>query len=214
MLQELSDSIVTLDRDRVYTLVQKALDDGENPIKIVESAQKGMEIVGDRFNAGEFYLAELMLSAKIFQTLVDMINPSLSQKTATQKEGTILLATPEGDIHDLGKNIVATMFTANGWEVVDMGVNVPVDQIVAKTTELAPDILGLSCLLTTAFNSIKSTVVSLEANGLREKIKIVIGGGVTNESTREFVGADFQCIDVMDGLTYCKQALEAKRNVS
>jgi methanogenic corrinoid protein MtbC1 len=106
------------------------------------------------------------------------------------------------------------MFTANGWEVVDMGVNVPVDQIVDKTAELAPDILGLSCLLTTAFSSIKKTADSLEAQGLREKIKLVIGGGVTNESTKEFVGADFQCIDVMDGLAFCKQVMEASQNVS
>jgi 5-methyltetrahydrofolate--homocysteine methyltransferase len=207
MLQELSDGIVKLDRDKVYALVQKALDDGENPIKIIESAQKGMEIVGDKFNAGEFYLAELMLSAKIFQTLVEMINPVLSQSPSKSKVGTILLATPEGDIHDLGKNIVATMFAANGWEVVDMGVDVPADQIVSKTAELAPDILGLSCLLTTAFSSIKQTVDSLAARGLRDKIKLVIGGGVTNESTRAFVGADFQCTDVMDGLAFCKQSI-------
>ena len=209
MLQELSDGIVKLDRDKVYAMVQNALNDGEDPIKIIESAQKGMEIVGNKFNAGEFYLAELMLSAKIFQTLVDMINPSLSQNSSTEKIGTILLATPEGDIHDLGKNIVSTMFTANGWEVIDMGVNVPVDQIVAKTEELTPDILGLSCLLTTAFSSIKRTVEKLEAKGLREKIKLVIGGGVTNESTKTFVGADFQCTDVMDGLAFCKKAMGA-----
>ena len=208
MLEELSDRIVKLDRDKVYAMVQTALDNGDNPIKIIESAQKGMEIVGDKFNAGEFYLAELMLSAKIFQTLVEMVNPFLTQNQSKSKIGTILLATPEGDIHDLGKNIVATMFTANGWDVVDLGVNVPVDQIVSKTAELVPDILGLSCLLTTVFSDIKQTADSLVAIGLRDKIKLVIGGGVTNESTRAFVGADFQCTDVMDGLAYCREMIE------
>ena len=125
MLEELSDRIVKLDRDKVYAMVQTALDNGENPIKIIESAQKGMETVGEKFNAGEFYLAELMLSAKIFQTLVEMVNPFLTQNQSKSKIGTILLATPEGDIHDLGKNIVATMFTANGWDVVDLGVECP-----------------------------------------------------------------------------------------
>lgn len=207
MLQDLAEYLVKLDRDMVYALTQEALDADEDPIKIIEVAQKGMETVGEKYNSGEFYLAELMLSGKIFQTLMEMINPSLTQDSTQTKIGKILLATPEGDIHDLGKSIVATMFTADGWEVVDLGANVPIDQIVSKTAEIEPDILGISCLLSTAFDGIKQTAEQLAGKGLRDNIKLVIGGGVTNESTRTFVGADFQCTDVMDGLAYCRKAI-------
>lgn len=208
MTQDLEEYIFRLDRDKAYALTQEALDAGEDPIRIIEVAQKGMEKVGEKYNSGEFYLAELMLSGKIFQTIVEMINPFLTRNSVQNKIGKILLATPEGDIHDLGKSIVATMFTANGWDVIDLGVNAPVDQIVTKTAELEPDILGLSCLLTTAFDNIKQAADSLTESGLRDKIRLVIGGGVTNESTRTFVGADFQCTDVMDGLGYCMKAIK------
>jgi methylmalonyl-CoA mutase cobalamin-binding domain/chain len=210
MLNDLADHIVKLDRDKSYALVREVLEAGENPIAIIDVAKQGMEIVGERFNKGEFYLAELMLSGKIFQTLMGMIDPYLSQNASLEQNGKILLATPSGDIHDLGKNIVATMFKANGWEVIDLGVNVPVDQIVAKTVELKPNVLGLSCLLTTAFDSLKQVADSLTKAGFRNKIKLVIGGGVTNESTRAHIGADFQCTDVMDGLAYCREIIGDK----
>ena len=210
MLQNLAGYIATLDRDKAYALVREAMDTGEDPIRIIDIAQKGMEEVGEKFNKGEFYLAELMLSGKLFQTIVEMINPFLTHNSTQVRIGKILLATPESDIHDLGKNIVATMFTANGWDVVDIGVNVPVDQIVSKTAEIKPDILGLSCLLSTAFDRIKQVGEDLADKGLRNKIKFVIGGGVTNESTRAFVGADFQCTDVMEGLAYCTKIIGKK----
>ena len=210
MLKDLAGCIATLDRDKAFALVQEAMDAGEDPIRIIDIAQQGMEEVGEKFNRGEFYLAELMLSGKIFETIVEMINPFLSQNADQVKFGKILLATPESDIHDLGKNIVATMFTANGWDVVDLGVNVPVDEIVSKAAEIEPDILGLSCLLSTAFDRMKQVGEDLGDKGLRNSIKFVIGGGVTNESTRAFVGADFQCTDVMEGLAYCTNILRKK----
>lgn len=210
MLQHLAGCIARLDREKAFAHIQEAIDAGEDPIRIIDIAQQGMDEVGEKFNKGEFYLAELMLSAKIFETILEMINPYLTQNSTQAKIGKILLATPESDIHDLGKNIVATMFMANGWDVVDLGVNVPVDEIVSKATEIKPDILGLSCLLTTAFDRMKQVGENLVKNGLRNSINLVIGGGATNESTRAFVGADFQCTDVMEGLVYCTNIIGNK----
>lgn len=210
MLQELPACLAKLDRDKAFSLVQNALDTGEDPLKIIEFAQKGMEDVGEKYNNGEFYLAELILSGKIFETIVDMINPFLTQNAGQDKIGKIILATPESDIHDLGKNIVTTTFTANGWDVLDLGVNVPVEEVVSKTLEFKPDILGLSCLLSTAFDRMKRVFDSLDKEGLRNHMKFVIGGGVTNKATRDFVGADFQCTDVMDGLAYCTKIVGGK----
>lgn len=211
MLNELADHLVKLDRDKVYSIAQNALDAGEDPMKVIDVAQLGMEKVGEKFSSGEYFLAELMLSGKIFQTLFDKINPLLKQNGDDKKLGTILLATPQGDIHDLGKSIVNTTFTANGWNVIDLGIDVPIQTIIDKTAEIQPDILGLSCLLTTVFDNMKETEKALSSQGLRDKIKLVIGGGVTNESTKDYVGADFQCSDVILGLDYCNSMVGGER---
>jgi methanogenic corrinoid protein MtbC1 len=205
MPQELSAALVGLQRDKVVGLVESRIAAGEEPLAILEECRQGMSLVGERFQAGEYYLAELLLSAEIFKTAAALLAPHLTH--ASEPAGTVVLATMQGDIHDLGKNIFATLLRAHAFEVHDLGVNVAPLLLVEKVKELRPHFVGLSALLTTTFPSMKQTTDMLRDAGLRDELKLLIGGGVTTAALKEYVGADFQTTDAIEGVAYCTRTV-------
>jgi len=204
MRKEIVESLAKFDRDVLLQAIERLLNDGEDPMDLMRDLQEGMKIVGERFSSGNYFLSELMMSADLFTQAMKLIEPKL-EGMVRETIGKIVIGTPKGDIHDLGKNIFATVAKGAGFEVFDLGVDVPVERFLESVEEVRPDILGFSALITTAFEPMKMVVDSLTEKGLREKIKIIIGGGVTIEKVLRYVGADAQTIDAVEGIEMCRQ---------
>ncbi len=192
--------------EEVYAEVKRQLDEGVPPEKIFEELQKGMEIIGERYQAQEYYLSELIMAADIFKKAAEPLQERLKGSTG-ETLGTMVLGTVAGDIHDIGKNIVGLVFSSNGFNVIDLGVDVPVQKFVEAVKEHKPQIVGLSCLLTTSFDSLKATVEALEQAGLRDGVKVLIGGGPVDESTCRYARADAYCVDAPAGVDVAKKML-------
>jgi methylmalonyl-CoA mutase cobalamin-binding domain/chain len=203
MSSKISENIVELKEEEVLDEVEMRLKQGEDPMKIVDDLQQGLTTVGEKYNAKEFFLAELILSGEIFKSAMELINPYLTGKSQKDIKGKILLATIQGDIHDLGKNIFGTLLKINGFEVYDLGVDVNPESILDKVREINPDFIGFSALLTITFDPMKFVIETLKKENLRNQIKILVGGGVTTKMVKEYIGADFQTIDAMEGIDYC-----------
>ena len=203
MTEELGDLILTFKRDAVLEIVERRLGAGEDPLQILDDCRRGMTLVGERFQEGDFFLAELILSAEIFKEVTAVIEPRLSRANFAQTKGRVLIGTLQGDIHELGKNILITMLRVHGFEVHDLGVDVPPSAVVDKVRGFKPHVVGFSALITTAFPSMKEAVALLQEAGLRDSVKVMIGGGVTTAGVRDYVGADFQTTDAMEGVAYC-----------
>jgi methanogenic corrinoid protein MtbC1 len=207
MARELCTAIVALARDEVAETVGRRLERGDAPLEILAECREGMAIVGERFQAGDYYLSELLLSAEIFKAAVARIEPHLPTARAEQPAGSVVLATMRGDIHDLGKNILATLLRAHAFEVHDLGVNVEPAALLAKVEEVRPDFVGLSALITTSFQSMKEACQLIDEAGLRGSLELLIGGGVTTPEVMEWVGADFQTLDAASGVAYCVEKM-------
>lgn len=203
MAEALSDLFLALKRDAILEIVGRRLKAGEDPLRILDDCRLGMTLVGERFQEGDIFLAELILSAEIFKEVAAIVEPHLSRAKPAKARGRVLIGTLQGDIHDLGKNILVTLLKAHSFEVHDLGVDVPPSAVVEKVKELNPNVVGFSALITTAFLSMKEAVALLQKAGLRDRVKIMIGGGVTTAEVRDYVGADFQATDAMEGVTYC-----------
>jgi methanogenic corrinoid protein MtbC1 len=190
----------------------KELKEGNAPLlEIIQLLQEGMSIVGSRFEAGEYYLSELILSSKIFKEAMDLLGERFEDQSLC-KYGTFVIGTVFGDIHDIGKNIVTNILRCNGFKVIDLGVNVPTKRFVAAIEEHKPDILGISCLLTTGFENMKATVEAIEDAGLRSDLKILIGGGPVNQTTCSYVGADGFSKNAQEAVELSKKIMESKRH--
>ena len=203
MFEKIADGVVNLKKDEVLEIVKSLADRNENPLKVIEECRKGMTIVGELFQKGDYYLAELMLSGEIFKQAMVILEPYLSKDRDEESVGTVLLATLKGDIHDLGKNILGHLLKAQGFEIHDMGIDVPTELVVEKAVEIKPDFVGFSALITPVFEKMKAAEEMFKNEGLRDGFKLMIGGGVTTPATRDYVGADFQTIDAMAGVAYC-----------
>jgi methanogenic corrinoid protein MtbC1 len=210
MSQELAMAIVELKRDEAMELVKSRAEKGEDPLAILAECREGMTIVGDRFQTGEFYLSELILSGEIFKAAMAFLEPYLAKTRPPKPLGKVVLATVRGDIHDLGKNILNVLLRAQGFEVHDLGVDVPPAKIVATVKEVQPDFVGFSVLITTAFPAMRETAQMLVEAGLRDKVKLMVGGGVSSPSLKDYLGADFQSIDASEGVSYCIQNMKGR----
>jgi methanogenic corrinoid protein MtbC1 len=192
------------------SVLQTELARGRKAIELVQESQEAMEKIGKKFNTGDYYLAELILSANMFKRLSIRLTPLLSQgKCENRTIGKIVLGTAKGDIHDLGKDIFGSLAAANGFQVVDIGVDVEPAKFVEVIKIEKPEIVGISALITTAFPGIKKVVDLLEEEGLRGTVKIIIGGGAVGEQTQRFVGADAFTLDANDGVRICKDFITA-----
>lgn len=211
MSSSLTKNLIELEHDKVLAEVKERLSQGKDPMKIFNECKQGMETVGERYKNKEYFLAELMLSGELFRESMELIEPYLGEKkTEGDIKGKIILVTVQGDIHDLGKNILATLLKLEGFKVYDLGVDVNPDIVIEKVKEIQPDFLGFSALLTITFDPMKKIIDKLKEAGLRDKLKIMVGGGITTKLVKDYIGADFQTIDAMDGVQYCLELIKAR----
>jgi methanogenic corrinoid protein MtbC1 len=210
MFDDLAMALVSLDRDAVARIVDNLVEGGEDPQLILEECRQGMTRVGERFQQGDYYLAELLLSAEIFKQVTVILEPHLAKARPTEILGKVVLATLKGDIHDLGKNIVRFLLQAQGFEVHDMGVDIPPELVVEKVGETHPDFVGFSALITPTFDRMKEAAQMFEQAGLRNQFKLMVGGGVTTPAVKEYIGADFQTLDAMAGVHYCMKVVKGE----
>jgi 5-methyltetrahydrofolate--homocysteine methyltransferase len=164
-----------------------------------------MEVVGKRFESSEYFIPDLMMAGEILREISDIVKPLLQQSSGSSKKGKVLIGTVAGDIHDIGKDIVTFMLDVSGFEVLDIGIDVPVEVFVEKVKEFGPQVVGLSGFLTLAFDSMKKTVEAIQASGLRDSVKIMIGGGQMDDEVRKYAGADAFGKDAIAAVNLCKQ---------
>ena len=203
----LIEAVVEMEEAKALELTRQYLDNGVDQVLIVDAFQRALEEIGKRFEQEIYFIPELIMSGKIMESASEIIKPFMENAGVEERKklGKVLIAAVEGDIHDIGKNIVVMMLDIAGFEVRDMGVDVPTDKIVAETKAYQPDVLGLSGLLTLAFDPMKDVVNGLVSVGLREKTKVIIGGGQMDEGVREYTGADEWVIDAVSGVNRCKE---------
>ena len=205
MAKDLVKALSDLKEQEVVKIVEERLKAKEDPLKILEDARKGMEVVGKRFASSEYFIPDLVYSGEILKSVTELVKPKLTKETETKKLGKVVLGTVAGDIHDIGKDIVVFMLDVNGFEVHDLGVDVPPQKFVEKIKETGAPIVGLSGFLTLAFDSMKQTVEAIKAAGLRDKVKVMIGGGqITDEVTR-YTSADAYGKDAVAGVALAKK---------
>jgi trimethylamine corrinoid protein len=210
MAKGLVNTLADLKEEETLKIVQDRLNAKEDPLKILDDARKAMEIVGQRFASSEYFIPDLVYSGEILKEVTEIVKPKLSKATESKKLGKIVFGTVAGDIHDIGKDIVVFMLDVNGFEVYDLGVDVPVQTFVDKIKETGAPIVGLSGFLTLAFDSMKETVEAMKAAGLRDKVKVMIGGGQISEEVRKYTGADAYGLDAMAGVALAKKWAGAK----
>ena len=211
MSEELALAIVELQRDKAMDLVRSRSEKGESPLQILEECRQGMTIVGQRFQTGDYFLAELILSAEIFKEAVGILDPYLTAAGPQESRGKVIVATLAGDIHDLGKNLFAALVKAQGFEVHDLGVDVAPALVVEKVKEVKPDFVGFSALITSVFDAMKEAAEMLEEAGLRNQFKLMVGGGIATEMVKDYINADFYTTDAMEGVAYCIELIGGKR---
>jgi len=206
-------AIIDGDADAAEESAQTALAAGLDPLQILnEGLMRGADDVGKRFESGEYFLPELMLAGRALKAAMDIVKPALLEKYAgadSQVKGTVVAATVQTDIHDIGKNIVASMLTAAGFEVVDMGVDVPIKSIIDKAEELGAQVIALSALLTTSMPFIKDLIELLKARGLREKYIVLVGGASVTEEWAKGIGADGTARNAAEAVKLARELIGA-----
>ncbi len=195
MSQELIDAIVEIREDDALALTNQLLEGGTPPLDLLEACKGAMDIIGARYEKGEAFIPELMMAGEMMTAISDIIKPHMAGEGGVKKKGTIVFGTVEGDIHDIAKDIVVFMLDINGFEVIDLGVDVPPAKFVEAAKESDASMVGLSGFLTLAFDPMKDTVAALKAAGLN--VKTMIGGGQIDEQIREYTGADAWGRDAM-----------------
>ena len=192
--------MAALDRDRVIAIVEEALARGDDPLALVEGARQGLELVGREFDDGNYFLMELMWAAEIFKDAMSSVTPIIQERYgATESKGTIVVGTVAGDVHDLGKNIVKNLLECSGFTVVDLGVDVPRGTFVEAIKEHKPQVVGMSALLTAAILEVNNTVRAIEEAGLRDSVKIIVGGGIVGEVKRSMLSVDHATTNANEG---------------
>ncbi|UCD46117.1 MAG: corrinoid protein [Candidatus Bathyarchaeota archaeon] len=192
ILEGLREAVLYFDEEEARRLAEEAVEAGLDPVEVLEEGlAKALREVGDRFGSGEAFITELIASAQAMEAGAEVLNREIARLGVARKSvGKFLIGTVEGDIHSIGKNIVKTMLIAAGFEVVDLGTDVKTETIVEKVKELEPDIIGLSALMTTTMTKQREVIEALKKEGLREKVKIIVGGAPVTEEWVEEIGAD------------------------
>ena len=209
MAGDLVQALADLKEEEALTIVKERLNVGEDPLGILDDSKKAMEIVGKRFEKKEYFIPDLIYSGEILKEITEMVKPKLA-KAETKRLGKFVMGTVAGDIHDIGKNIVTFMLDVNDFEVYDLGVNVPPQRFVEKIKETGTEIVGLSGFLTLTFDSMKETIEAIKAAGLRDKVKIMIGGGTIDDEVRRYTGADAYRPDAVAAVSLAKEWVGGK----
>ncbi len=205
MNDKLINLMADLMEDEVIAQVKELVSSGANPAEILDDAGRAMAVVGKRFETGEYFIPDLMMAGEILKSISEIVKPLLEKEGPAVKKGKVLIGTVAGDIHDIGTDIVQFMLDVSGYDVLNIGIDVPVNVFVEKIKEFKPSVVGLSGFLTLAFDSMKKTVEAIEEAGLRNNIKIMIGGGQIDDEIRKYVRADAYGKDAMAAVTLCNQ---------
>jgi methanogenic corrinoid protein MtbC1 len=205
----LDELIVRMDERGAMAAIRRRLEDGERPAALLGECRLGMERVGTLFEDGVYFISALIMAGEIFREAAHVLVPRRQTVTRTPSGRKMVIATVRGDIHDIGKNIVIALFETAGLEMVDLGVNVPPEKIAEAIEAERPDVLGLSCVLTTGFDNMKRTValVREQSSSWKRRLPIVIGGAPVNQTTSDKVGADGWCDDATRGLDLVRALL-------
>jgi 5-methyltetrahydrofolate--homocysteine methyltransferase len=204
MAKDLVKTLADLEEKEALKIVEDRLSAGEDPLKILDDARRAVELVGKRFSDCEYFIPDLVYSGEILKEITDMVKPKLTKAAELKRLGKVVVGTVAGDIHDIGKDIVVFMLDVNGFEVLDLGIDVPAQKFVDAIKNTGSRVVGLSGFLTLAFQSMKDTVETIKEAGLREGVKIMIGGGQIDDQVRSFTGADAYGKDAMEAVKLTK----------
>ena len=205
MSKKLVDAMADLDEDIVLAEVKAQKENGTPVLDIIADLQEGMGIVGSRFEKKEYFLSELIMSAEVFNEASEIIG-GLGESSGSSN-GIFVMGTIYDDIHDIGKNIVTTVMKSNGFDVKDLGVDVPTSKYIEAIKQYRPKVIGISCLLTTCFDNVKQCIKAIEDAGLRKDLKILVGGGSVDNDAGKYMGADLVCKDAQQTVDFCKKAM-------
>jgi 5-methyltetrahydrofolate--homocysteine methyltransferase len=204
MAGELAKLLSDLKEPEALEFVEKALKEGGDPMNLLEQAKEGMNIVGERFASGTYFIPDLIFSGEILKGIVKVLEPRLMESGKTERLGKVVVGTVAGDIHDIGKDLVVFMLDVSGFDVLDLGIDVPVQKFVDAIRESGSTVVGLSGFLTLAFDSMKTTVDAIKEAGLRDQVKIMIGGGQMDDQVKGYVGADAYGRDAVEAVKLAK----------
>ena len=207
LLKKIETSLVNLQMEECIAAINAGIKDQVPAYNIIQHGlYEGMKQIGDKFEAGEYFIPELMFAAHIVNTAIDLLKPQL--KTKIETSGSIIIGTVSGDLHDIGKNIVSTILTVSGIKVHDLGVDVSNELWIRKIKELKPDIVGLSCLMAASLSSMRNVIQEIEKQNLRDQVKIIVGGGALSKTAADQIGADAYAFDAMDALKIVNEFLD------
>ncbi len=204
MSKELVNAIADMREQEALELAKEMVEGGSDPMAILDAAREAMDIIGQRFEEETYFLPELILAGVMLSQITEIVKPQLTKAPDVKREGKVLIGTVEGDIHDIGKDIVVFMLDVNGFDVLDLGVDVPAQKFVEAIKDFQPQVVGLSGFLTLAYDSMKDTVEAMKKAGVRDKVKIMIGGGQISDDIREYTGADAYGKDAMAGVSLAR----------
>jgi methylmalonyl-CoA mutase cobalamin-binding domain/chain len=206
-IKEIAKRLEEIKSDETVALVEQALEDGLDPVEVMqEGIIKGLQAVGKKFGTGEYFLAELMMAGKLGETCMEIITPHLPE-IAGAKKGVVVIGAVQGDLHDIGYGLVASQLKMAGFEVHKLGVNIPSMTFVEKAQELNADIIGLSAFLVTTIPNCAEVVNYLKDMGLRDKIKVIIGGAETTSEKAEDMGCDGQADNAVEAVSLCERLM-------
>lgn len=204
MAGELVKLLSDLEEEKALEYVDQALEKGADPNALLDETREAMTVVGQRFAGCEYFIPDLIFSGEILKEIVAKLQPHLKKGKDEKRLGKVIVGTVAGDIHDIGKDLVVFMLDVNGFEVIDLGIDVPAQKFVDAIKETGSGVVGLSGFLTLAFENMKATVEAIKAAGLRDRVKIMIGGGQIDDEVRIFTGADAYGKDAMEAVTLTK----------
>jgi 5-methyltetrahydrofolate--homocysteine methyltransferase len=210
MTESLIQALVEMQESEAQQKTSQLLDIGTDPMKIIDACSRAMEIVGKRFETGEYFLPHMMMAGEMLKQISEMIKPRMGGDTARRGGGKVLMGTVEGDIHDIGKNMVTFLLETHGFEVLDIGIDQSPEKFVEAIQHFQPQVVGLSGLLTLAFDSMRDTVQAIRKAAHRDKVHIIIGGGQVSEKVRAYTGADAYGPDAVAGIRLIKQWIGEK----
>jgi 5-methyltetrahydrofolate--homocysteine methyltransferase len=204
MAKDLVETLADLKEKEALNIVEERLGAGEDPLKILEEARHAVEIVGKRFADCEYFIPDLVYAGEVLRRIADLVKPKLTRGAEVKRLGKVIVGTVAGDIHDIGKDMVVFMLDVSGFEVFDLGIDVPAQKFVEMIKETGSKVVGLSGFLTLAFQSMKDTVEAIKKAGLRNEVRIMIGGGQIDDQVKDFAGADAYGRDAMEAVKLAK----------
>jgi methylmalonyl-CoA mutase cobalamin-binding domain/chain len=208
MKSKLVNAFTELEELEAVRIANEMLAQGDDPLEVLEACKDGLEIIGKRFECGEAFLPELMMAGELMEAISAILKPRLLGREESRRLGKVIIGSVAGDVHDIGKNIVVFLLDAHGFEVIDLGIDVPPARFVESIRETGAKVVGLSGLLTLAFDSMKATIDTIAEAGLRKQVKIMIGGAPVNEQVQSYTGADAWGRDAVQGVNLAKQWME------